>query len=153
MEKEITYEQEQGVRKMYSMKIDDARNAGREDAAQALCDVEDAINGAYNLKQLFGVDLIDTARLILDESHRRRIEHRAPTIVGGLDEDHVDKICSAIKSIFSFQNADALEHIFGPMNESGSLASSLRDIASAQLEASSELSRIADNGEPWEESP
>lgn len=64
---------------LYEMKISDAGAAGRWDASLALRDVEDALLAANNLRDILDkrLSLVELARLILDESHRRRCEKLA----------------------------------------------------------------------------
>jgi hypothetical protein len=69
------YTKEQAELKAFGQKIDDAESHGRPDAAQALRDVEDAIRAANNLRAVYGVGVVETAQLILDESRIWRHEH------------------------------------------------------------------------------
>lgn len=68
---------EQRISRRIGKMLEEAESVGREDAAQAIRDVEDAIRAATLLRENYKLPALEVAKLILDESWRRREESRA----------------------------------------------------------------------------
>jgi hypothetical protein len=62
-----------------------------------------------------------------------------------IDDEQIDKLCSAIGSMFSFQRCDALEHVLGPCDVATSFASGVHRIADSLEKIAEAIEMVADN--------